>query len=760
MTWWQQFRNRKQIDQDLADEIRQHIDEVQAELISNGMPEHQARAEAKKRFGNVTGLREQSRDAWNWQWAETIWMDLRYGLRQLRRNLSFSTIAVLILAIGIGASTAVYSIVDAVLLRPLPVHDPDRLVRVANTGEGGLSSVTSRARNLQDWRRLSKNFEDLAGYYAFYDYGRYILHGTGEPERLVGVGITESFLPMLGVKPALGRSFTSEECQWRAPQTIILTDSFWRSRFAADPDIIGKTLRIDQNTSQVVGVLPASFDFATIFQPGSHIDFLTPFPVTSETDRWGNTLAVFGRLKPGVSVDVAQSELDSLNRQLEEEDPGRWGLGAAVTDLRSYLTSSYRDALVLLGAAVLLVLIVACTNLSNLLLSRAASRRKEVAVRSAIGAGRMRLVRQLLTESIVLAASGGIVGGALAFLILRIIRSLPALAIPMLQSADLDGRALLFAVGITMLCALFFGTIPALQLAVAREAVALKDSGRGLSETQSRTHLRNVLVVSEIALACVLLVGAGLLLRSFVSLLDVDLGFQPQNRYAWRVQSNHEFKSEDQRLQFYETLARNVGSITGVEAVGFTDTLPLGRNREWVARAKGVQYERGKAPNIFPRLVSHGYLAAMQIPVLRGRTFTEQDRKGTRRVVVLNQAAADALWPGEDAINREAIITDDQPWTVAGVVANVRHSSLEAPPSPEIYLPVSQMQDWSAVDLVVQSRLPLNALVLPVRDTLRQLDPQMPTDEFQELGAIVDRSLAPRKFILGLVGAFAVTALL
>ena len=758
MNWLQSLFHRRQLYRDLADEIQEHLDEAQEALMEKGLSPQEAQEAARKRFGNVASIAETGRETWRWPALETFVMDLRYALRQLRKDLSFTIVAILILGLGIGATTAVFSVVNAVLIRPLPFREPQRLVRVANTGEGGLSSVTSRASNLADWKRMNASFEDLAGYFAFYDYQRFTLYGKGEPERLVGVGVTESFLPMLGVQPGLGRQFVHEECLFQGRPAIILTHGFWERRFASDPSIVGQALTLDNTNYSVVGVLPANFDFASVFVPGSRIDFLLPFPVSRETDRQGNTLAVFGRLKPGVTVANAQAELDVINKQLQDADPNRWGLGAAVSELRGQLTGRYRDALTLLALAVGLVLLIACTNLSSLLLSRAASRNKEIAIRSAIGAGRWRLVRQLLTEAFVLAAAGGVFGVALAVVLTRTVRATQAVTIPLLHSVRIDGEALLVVLVLVLGCAVLFGIAPALQLSGSKDADALRDSSRGLSEGQGRVRVRSALVVAEIALACVLLVSAGLLMRSFFTLLNVDLGFQPAQRVSWRVETNRRFETLTERARFYLRLIERVKEIPGVETAGLTDTLPLGRNREWGARAKGVVYRDGEVPDIYPRMVSPGYLDAMGIRIRKGRDFTASDNADSRRVIVINQAAERDIFPGQDALGK--ILVNNNEWMVVGVVDNVRHSSVEQNAGPEVYFPIMQMGDWGATDLVVRSTLPLAALNAPMRLALREMDSQMPVDDFQTLDAVVDRAVSPRRFVLYLLGAFAFTAVL
>ena len=757
MSWIQRLFGRGRLYDDLSQEMRQHLEEKRDELMAQGMSHAEAEAAARREFGNVTSLEEQGRETWRWPRLESLFFDVRFAVRQLRREPSFTIVAVLILGLGIGATTSVFSLVNSVLLRPLPFKAPDRLVKVSNTGEeGDLSSLTSRSSNLRDWREMSETFEDLGGYFAFFDYNRFTLTGKGEPERLIGVGVTETFLPVLGVEPMLGRHFTPEECVFNGRPAILLTHDFWERRFASDPAIVGQALELNDSAVTVVGVLPRSFDFATFFAPGARIDFLEPFPVSKETDRWGNTLAVIGRLAPGATAAQAQEELDLINERLRQADPNRWGLGAAVTELRENLTGKYRDALYVLSGAVGMVLLIACTNLSNLLLARSSARRKEIAVRSAVGAGRRRVVRQLLTESLLLAGFGGAFGVALAYVMTRAVASTQAVTIPLLHSAGLDLSALGFSFAVVVGTGLLFGIAPALQASASKEYDALRDAGRGLSDSKERAWVRNGLVVFEAALACVLLVGAGLLLRSFVKILDSDLGFRPEQRIAWRVETGRSFKSGTERIQFYQRLMERVGAIPGVQSLGLTDTLPLGRNRSWGFGAKGAVYREGEYPGGFPRIVSAGYLESMGIPLLSGRTFDASDTEESKRIVVINEAAARRLWPDRGAVGQ--ILINQGEWEVIGVVENVRHGSLEEEGGLEIYFPITQQGDWNAADLVLRSSLPPETLVPSVRAALREIDPEMATGEFQTLNAVVDRAASPRRFIVSLLGGFAAAA--
>ncbi len=686
--------------------------------------------------------------------------DIRHTFRTLYRDGGFFAVAVLIIALGIGANTAIFSVFNTLLFRPLPFQEPERLVWVANSLDAiGLSGVTSRSSNLRDYRRLNQSFEGLTGYFAFFDYRSYTLTGEGEPERVVIVGVAQNFLDVLGVQPEMGRNFVDEECVWNGRPAVLLTHGFWMKRYGGSPSIVGRTITINEEPTTVVGVLPASFDFSSTFTPGTRIDFLNPFPITDETDQWGNTLAMIGRLKPGVSIERAQAELDLINQQLKEADEGRWGLSAAVSGLHDQITGRFRRALLVLFCAVGVVLLIACTNLSNLLLARAASRRKEIALRAALGAGRSRLVRQMLTESLVLSLCGAVLGVFIAFALTRLVAGTTAFNIPLLQAVTIDGTALLFTLAIALITGLLFGIVPALQLSAKHEYSALNDSNRGSSEEKSRTWIRKGLVVAEVALACLLLVGAGLLLKSFVTLMDVDLGFQPEMAAAWRIQSRYEYDEFDEKNAFFERVVHEVKNVPGVESVGLTDTLPLGRNRSWGIRAKGEVYEEGRNPGAFPRNVDAEYIKTMRIPLLSGRNFTPHDTSDKESVMIVNEAMARRLWPDRDPIGQFVLLGDTE-WRVVGVVANVRHGSLEEEAGLEMYMPITQQRDWGSLELVVRTKRSPELIAPDVRTALRTVDAGLPTSDFQTLGQIVDRAVSPRRFILLLIGAFSATALL
>ena len=682
--------------------------------------------------------------------------DIRYTLRTLRRDAGFFIAAVLIIGLGVGANTAIFSVVRALLFRPLQFQASNRLVWIANSG-GDQSGVTTRVINYLDWRRLNHSMEDMAAYFAFFDYGTYNLIGVGEPERLVGVGVSQNFLSFLGVHPELGRNFTGDEAKWNGSPAVILTHGLWQRRFGSDSHIIGRAITLNDRATTVVGVLPASFDFSTVFTPGSRVDMITDFPLTAETNRWGNTLAVLGRLKPGVTVQQAQAEFTMLSHRMYEARKDNWAFGAKLTSLQQYLTGRFRRGLLVLLWAVGAVLLIACTNLSNLMLARAASRRKEMAIRSALGASRWRLIRQTLTESFLLSIFGAAVGLAIAYAAIRYLTLIRAVSIPLLRTVTLDAPALLFTIAAALATGLLFGIVPALQTAGADESEALKDTGRGMSEGRHAAWTRRILVVSEVALACVLLVGAGLLIRSFIRVLNVNLGFQPESAAAWRIDSGGKYSNAAQRVAFYDRLVRSVETVPGVESAGITDALPLSRDRSWSVHVNGVVYPKGW-PDSHPRLIDWRYLKTMKIPFIAGRDFDERDTATSDSVVIVNEKMARELWPNRNPIGQIVLVGND-PRKVVGEVGNVRHQALEEEGGLEMYLPITQSGNGS-VELVVRTRMPVESLASSVRTTLRSVDPGLPTAEYQELGELIDKAVSPRRFMMFLLGAFAIAALL
>lgn len=690
--------------------------------------------------------------------------DLKFALRQLTKSPGFTFVAVATLALGIGVCTAMFSIVRAVLLKPLPFHEPDQLVWIENKGTDGLSARTSRADTVLGWREHAKSFESLAAWFAFSDYGSIKLTGKDQPERLRNAGVSDNFLPTLGVQPLYGRNFNEAECKWSNTNggpgigAVILGHGFWLRHFAGDPAVVGRQLTLNGQSVTIVGVLPPTFDFAGVFTPGSPVDILTPFPLAPETARWGNTVFGIGRLKAGVTLEQARAELLVVTEQVRKSLPYPDGIGSRVESLDSALRGKFRGPFVVLVAAVACVLAIACVNLSGLLLARLNVRRQEFAVRVALGASRLHLIRQTLGESLLLAFLGALVGLPLAMWATDLLAGLQTFGVPLLQNARVDPIALAVTVGVTTLAGIACGLLPALYLSRKQNSQTLENATHQRSAGRSAGFARSSLIVVEVAMACILLVAAGLLVRSFNALLRVNLGFQPQQAVAWRIDAQRNFKSFEEASQYVSELHRRVVALPGVESVGLSDTLPLSRNRTWGAGATGVQYKDGEFPVAFPRIVDPHYLQAMQIPLISGRNFEEGFNPKAEKAIIINQSLARQLWPDRDPLGQKMDVNGES--TVIGVVANVRHGSLEVAGSNEMYLDCRQCGDWSTLEMVVRSTRAPESLIPEVRAALAAFDPGLPTGEYQTLERLIDNAVGPRRLITRLLGFFSGLALL
>ena len=589
----------------------------------------------------------------------------------------------------------------------------------------------------------------------------YTLSIHGEPSRVAGALITASFLETLGAMPQLGRNFTAEECQRNGPRAILLTHRFWKDRFESDPRIVGKSVTLNNVAWPVVGVLPESFDFSAVFTPGaSAVDFLRPYQDTPKYDNWGNMMAVVGRLKPDVRVAAAQAELDLLNQQLRAAHPERRGFGAQVTLLREHVGGSFTRPFILLACAVGCVLLIACANLSNLLLARATARRKEIAVRVALGAGRGRLIRQLLTESLLLSCSGALLGVPIACVGTRAVAHSESFNIPLLQTARVDTAALGFAVVLALAAGLAFGLAPALQLTRATWHEDLKGAGRGACPARSGSRIRQLLIVSQVATACVLLIGAGLLIRSFARLLQIDLGFSPARAAAWRIAPNREFASHQQEVAFYKDLVERVTLLPGVECATLASTLPFELNDVARVRPVASDYQSSEPSTVSLREVGGtGYFKTMGIPLRAGRDFTTDDAGTTPMAILVNERLAKTFWPGRAAVDQRLILENppDPPMQckVLGVVGNVRQSALEQAAGPEMY-----MFSWGGRQLIVRTRSTLAATGPAVSAILRTFNPGMAVDEFKPLQKVVETILSPKRLVALLLGVFSLLALL
>jgi predicted permease len=730
-----------------------HIESMAEDFAARGMSKDDARAEARRKFGNMTQKSEESRGVWLLRWWSDLAQDLRYSFRGMRRDAAFTLFAILITGLGIGASSTVFSVVNALLLRPLPFRDPGRLVWISNV------EWNTQVSNFLDLREQNRSFSDLAGF-GVYGTGDWQLTGTGEPERVTGVPVSQNFFPLLGVEPMLGRSFTAEECEQKAfaPPAALLSYNFWRNRFASDPSVVGKKLTFNNRPVIVAGVLPASFDFAALFAPGTPIDIFIPWPLTDETNRRGNTMSIIGRLKPGAMVEGARPEFTQLAKQMALQHPERNPVVPRLTPLEQRINGRVRPALLVLACAVGVVMLIVCANLSNLQLARLGARQKELAMRAALGAGRLRLLRQMLTESIALSSCGAALGLGLAIVGTRVVAHLNAFNLPLLNTVRVDGNALAFTLLAAVFTGVLFGVLPALEAPALAVQDTLKEGGRGLSAGKSRAWLRNGLVVSEIAFASILLVGSGLLVRSFVRVLDVNLGFEPEHTAVLRVDPSLRIANLAQQNAFLDDMLQRTRSVPGVRAAGVTDVLPFGGDRAWQVGVKGVIYPKDHHPESYIRVVSDGYFEAAGIRLEAGRVFTQQDRDSGEPVVMVNQTLARVLWPGQDPLGQ--VMTQDGGRRVIGVVADIRHEALETTGGSEMYIPLRQTRDFRGMELVLRTMLPPQSLASGIRAALRPLDPNLPIPEIKSLQDLVDKAVSPRRFLVLLLGGFAGFALL
>ncbi len=671
---------------------------------------------------------------------------------------------------------------NTLLLRPLPFPEAQQLTWIAPPPtECGLSCATYSTDAYDEFRMYSRSYQDVTGYFAFSSPGNLSLSLGGAPIPATGIDVIANFFEVLGVQPAMGRLFRPEDERDRAPPVVVLTDPWWRRQFNADPAIVGKTFDMNGRQTTVIGVLPKSFDFGAVFSPGTKVDAITPLNLYGPPRDWGNIFTMIGRMKPGVSIAQAQADASaaaphmcwnnkypkSCGSYAEQKGKGR----VVPVPLKDYVSGRLHRALVVLWLAVGMILLIACVNLSNLLLARAASRSKEFAMRGALGASRLRIVRQLLTESLVLSCTGAVLGLGIAWTLVAWFAHQGAVALPLLSTLRIDGDALAWTVLIAVTAATLFGLVPGLRMAGGNLHESLKDTGQGSGQSRKHDRIRSALVVSEVALACVLLVGAGLLLRSFMQVLDVDLGFQPERAAAVKVEYNDDAPTQDasieKRTAIFQQILSRVSSIPGVEAAGMTDYLPLGQNRAW-----GTPWPEGvPRPDKMPAgplvyVVTPGYLRAMGTG-MRGRDFTWSDGPHGEPVVVISQAyarfvASYAHWPNNDPVGQILATGNTGPgqqMRIVGVAADVHEESVEGETGWQIYYPMTQASPTSA-ELVLRTTLPPAELANNVLRTLRDINPKQPIAEFRPIQTLVDHANSPRRFFMLLVASFAGLGLL
>jgi predicted permease len=694
-----------------------------------------------------------------------ILQDVRFGLRMLFRSRGLTFIAILALALGIGANTAIFSVVNAVLMRPLPYPASTELVWFWES-QPNLTKAPFSAADFLDFQSQNTFFSQIAAVHRL----SFNLTGVGPAERIPAMVASISVFTTLGVQPVLGRTFLPSEGAFGSPRVAVLAYGFWQSHFGGDRAIIGKTITLDNQSVQIVGVLPASFRYGRDIQVWVNPVNIVPeiFSAFADwerklsTDRENHYLNVIGRLKPGVPLSQAQADISGIMDRIRQQHPEATGHTVQLIPFSELFTGPVRQTLLVLLGVVGLVLLIACANVANLLLARSVGRRREIAVRSALGAGRFRIVTQLLTESALLSLSGGVLGLALAAVLVHFLVAASPLDLPRVQEVSVDLRVLGFTLALSLLTGLLFGLAP--SLAAGRQSLGefLKEGGRGSTSGVAHNRLRNLLVIGEVALSLVLLVASGLLVRSFVQLLHVKPGFNSDHMITmWMNFTSVRYSETAHCTQLLDQLLPRVAALPGVEGVAISNDLPLEGDdtTTGIAAAEGrPPFERARRPLVGVHIVNSGYSHSMGIPLLRGRELTPSDTAKSNPVVVVNQKLAEDIWPGLDPLGRHITILGDKQLEVVGIVGNVLHNGLSEPVQAESYMAFSQNPS-SYVGLAIRSRGDQAALFSAVRSIVAELDPELPVHDMRPMEQVVAETLATRRLTLWLVGAFGALAL-
>ncbi|HKQ06511.1 MAG TPA: ABC transporter permease [Blastocatellia bacterium] len=747
---------KNKMERELDEEMRYHLERMVEQNLAQGMTPSSARRAALRDFSGFEQAKEECRDARGVRAVEELWQDLRFGTRMLRKQPGFTLVAVLTLALGVGANTVIFSVVNTVLLRPLPYEAADRLVWVWDSNPAiGFPRFPSSGPNFKDWQQQSASFDYMAAFSGW----SFNLTGHGEPERLQGAMASPDFFPMLGIKPVAGRTFLPEEERAGSHRVALISYSLWQRRFGTDPSIISNSITLNGESYTVVGILPDRLRLpyeAEIWTPLA-LDVLRP-------GRGSHFINVIARLQSGANIERAQVEMNAIAIRLQQQYPdSNSGWGTELEPLQERIVGNVKPVLWVLFGAVGFVLLIACANVANLQLARAAARQKEVAIRAALGAGRRRLLRQFLTESILLAVIGGGLGLLLAFWGVRGLAALNIRDLPRTEEIAIDGRVLIFTLLASLMTGIAFGLASALQGSKVDLNASLKEGSRAVSSSLHHKGTLRLMSVSEIALAMVLLVGAGLMIKSLLRLSEVKLGFDPENVLTMHVslpQSGYPERS--QQVTFCQELLQRVESLPGVQAAGTVSPLPLTGGESvdeffiegWPSPAPN----QGFHTNL--HLCSPDYFRTMSIPLLRGRCFDERDTAGSQAVVIINESFASRFWPDADALGKRISSSGPQgPWSViVGVVGDTRHQRLDAEAGLEMYRPYSQ-SPIPYVALVVRSESDPSTIASSIKSALLGLDGSLPVYGIRPMPQIISRELAPKRFQMILLGSFASLAL-
>jgi putative ABC transport system permease protein len=760
----------------IVEEVGQHLEDRHRTLVARGMsPEEADRAVLQELSESDVLTREVQRIARHVDpepavlggidrrsWVEALWQDVRYGARSLRRSPGFTAVAAITLALGVGANTAIFTVVNAVMLRPLPFAEPNRLVRFWESNpEKGWPTFSVSHPTFLDWRNQSRSFERMAAHTG----AGFTLTSGGNPEIVRASAVTEDFLPVLGTTLSLGRNFRREEDRPGGhTEVAIVSYGFWQRRLASNPSVLGTTLTLDGRAFEIVGVLPPSFSWIR-----ERLDLLVPLAPDPARNRSDHRLLVIGRLAPGVSLEQARSEMDGIAAQMARQFPeSNSGWGVRLSSFYDWLVpQEARDSLIVFMGAVGLVLLIACGNVASLMLARAASRQKEISIRVALGAQRFRIVGQLLVESMQVALLAGSLGLLVAWLGTRLLTAAgPAAGLPRLDELSVDARVFGFAFATALLSGLVFGLIPAVQASRPQIGNNLKEGTRAASSGAARQRLRSVLVVGEVALSVTLLIGAGLLIRSFWQLQKVQPGFQVDRLATMRVNlPGTTYNIEAKSRAFYERLLPAVAALPGVRSVATSSGVPLSAgNTSTDLRIPGQTLKPGVPASADWRLVSPGYFRSMNIP-LRGRDFDTRDVASgdtpVGLVTIISESMARRYWPGQDPIGKTVVLNSfgPNPQTIIGIAGDVRSFRLDTEVGPMVYGSAMTYAGWNPMSLVVRSAVDPLSHVDAIRNAVRQIDPNVPIYDIRSLDDLLSESLGSRRFNMYLLGCFAAVAL-
>jgi putative ABC transport system permease protein len=754
---------RKRMLDDLDQDIRDHIARETQDNIDRGMTAEEARYAAVRKFGNVTRMKEETREVWSVVWLQQLVEDIRFGLRLLRKNPGFTAVAVLTLALGIGANAAVFSVVYAVLLRPLPYTDPARLIVLHETTPR-VGEVSVSFQNFFDWRAASRTFAQMAAVESV-DFN---LAGITQPENISGDAVSPNFLSMMGVRPFLGRDFDASEEKAGTAPVLLLSYALWQSHLGGDPNAVGKTITLDGRSFTIVGVLPPNYralDTTDVLLPIGVWATKNADAIKERGDR--GDMVVIARLGPGVAFGQARAEMEGIAARLAREYPGSNDqFSVTLKPIREAFVGDMKTAILVLSGAVLFVLLIACANVANLFLVRGSSRTKEIALRIAFGASRGRIIRQMLTESFILACFGGVVGVALALGGIRGMAQLISADTLSGATVNLNGAVLLFVGGVVVLAAFIFGLAPALHSTKPDVQSELKEGGRTSSGGAAQNRLRGALAVAEISLALILLIGAGLMMKSLYRLLQVDPGFRPARVLTMGMDLRAQQYSQDPAvLNFWQQLIDRVSALPGVQSAAVGTVIPLtdSHSRSDITIEGMALPTPGNFPHPDVHVVSPAYISTLGIPLLRGRTFTDQDNETAPLAGMINAMTARRFFPNEDPVGKRFMFghpsSDPAKWyTIVGVVSDTRLYGLANPARLEVYLPFRQ-NPRNSMALVVKSGADPAALTSAVREAVQSIDKDQPVFAISTMEELVRNSVATRRMTLVLLGLFSGLAL-